>query len=103
MYLLMRCLSAACCCRIGRALCNIGCCRDVQPRTAMCAETAVGRRSDQWWATSLEYSARSNCLVSLYKSNRWPTKDRARLIAFDLDAGGRELCSANDPMCTQPY
>ena len=47
----------------------------------------------------MEYSARSDCLVALYESNRWPVKDKGRLIAFDMNAGGSVLCSVNEPMC----
>lgn len=47
----------------------------------------------------MEYSARSDCLVALYESNRVPVQDKGQLVAFDMNAGGSVLCSVNDSMC----
>ena len=69
--------------------------------TAMCAEMARGDRGSSWWAQSMEYSARSNCLVALYMSNRRPTPHKGRLITFDLNASDSVLCNEDGSMCAQ--
>lgn len=65
----------------------------------LCADATRGDRGHKWCATSMEYSARSDSLVALYASNRWPVMDKGRLVAFDMTAGGTVLCSVNDSMC----
>ena len=43
--------------------------------------------------------ARCDCLVALYESTRWPHPDTGLLVAFDLAAGGRLLCSTENSTC----
>ena len=65
----------------------------------LCADAARGGRGFVWSPKSLEYSARSDCLVALYSSNRAPIRDKGRLVVFDMSAGGSVLCSVTDSMC----